>query len=128
MGVVLMYSITDKKSFESIPVNPYFVDVTYWIKSLDDNCKESISKVLVGNKVDLEDTRQVGVAEGKALAAKHGMMFFETSAKNGTNVESVFMTIAQDIVQHSPNIAVETAGKALSSANQGKDKAHSTCC
>ncbi len=120
MGVVLMYSITDKKSFEN---------VSYWIKSLDDNCKVGISKILVGNKLDLEDTRQVTQAEGKALAAKHGMLFYETSAKTGINVENVFMDVARDIVMKNPGlVTAESAGKTLGAGTQGKDKTKGDCC
>ena len=119
MGVVLMYSISDKKSFEN---------VSFWIKSLDDNCKSGISKILVGNKLDLEDTRQVQTADGKTLAEKHGMMFFETSAKTGINVENVFMDIARDIMLKNPGIITEGLGKTLNATTQGKEKTKGECC
>ena len=41
------------------------IDISYWIKSLEENCKEGIIRVLVGNKTDLEDKREVKIEEGK---------------------------------------------------------------
>lgn len=117
MGVVLMYSINDRKSFDNI---------TYWIKSLDENCKTGISKILVGNKSDLEDTRQITKEEGKKLAEKHGMLFFETSAKTGVNVESVFLDVARDIMIKNPSIITENTGKTLN-ATAGKEQ-NNNCC
>ena len=54
--------------------------------------------MLVGNKCDLEDERVVGKDQGMQLAAQFGnCAFLETSAKNATNVEQAFMTMAAQI-------------------------------
>ena len=50
---------------------------------------KTISMVLIGNKCDLTEERKVNENEGKELAEKNGMLFFETSAKTGNNVEEV---------------------------------------
>ncbi len=113
-----MYSVTDRKSFEGI---------SYWTKSLDENCKEGISKVLVGNKTDLEDMRQVTAAEGRDVAEKNKMLFYEASAKTGINVEELFVNVARDIVLKHPGIVVESAaGKRLTAAPA--DKTSGGCC
>ena len=55
--------------------------------------------VLVGNKCDLEDKRQVSYEEGKELADKNEMMFFESSAKDGINVDNIFENSAKEIAK-----------------------------
>ena len=95
--MILMYSILDRKSFEN---------VLYWMRSLEENCDSGICSVLVGNKKDLEESRQVTYDEGKGLADRNGMLFFETSAKTGENIEAVFSQITKRIVERNPNIVV----------------------
>lgn len=51
--------------------------------------------VLVGNKTDLNDKREVTTAQGEAEAKKNDLMFIETSAKVGHNVKNLFKRIAQ---------------------------------
>lgn len=51
--------------------------------------------MLVGNKTDLNDKRQVTEAQGAEEAKRNGLMFVETSAKVGHNVKVLFKRIAQ---------------------------------
>ena len=55
--------------------------------------------ILVGNKSDLEDKREVTKEEGKELADKYGLEFYETSAKTGENVEELFYNSAEEIAK-----------------------------
>ena len=55
--------------------------------------------VLVGNKSDLEDKRQVSTEEGQELAEKYGLQFYETSAKTGENVNEIFYDSADEIAK-----------------------------
>ena len=55
--------------------------------------------VLVGNKKDLDDRRQVTTEEGQELADKFGMQFYETSAKTGENVDNIFINSADVIAK-----------------------------
>jgi GTPase SAR1 family protein len=55
--------------------------------------------VLVGNKSDLEDKRQISKEEGQELAEKYGIQFYETSAKTGDNVEAIFYNSADEIAK-----------------------------
>ena len=56
------------------------------------------NQVLVGNKADLESERKISSDEGKEAAKKHKMVFFETSAKTGRNVQECF----EDLVRETP--------------------------
>lgn len=53
--------------------------------------------VLVGNKSDLRDAREVSTDEGRALAEAHGMFFVETSALDSSNVKAAFETLVREI-------------------------------
>ena len=46
-----------------------------------------VNKILIGNKSDIDNEREVSTEEGAQLAAEYGIQFFETSAKNDINVE-----------------------------------------
>ena len=53
---------------------------------------------MVGNKTDLSDERCVSTKEGEELAKKLGVLFIETSAKNGDNINALFETL----LRHTP--------------------------
>lgn len=53
--------------------------------------------ILVGNKSDLKDAREVSTAEGKTLAEAQGLFFMETSALDSSNVTSAFQTVVKEI-------------------------------
>ena len=80
-GIIIVYDITDQKLFKSI---------NKWIiKQINNNAKNDIVKVLVGNKTDKED-RVISKEEGENLAKDLGMKFFETSAKQNNNIKQLF--------------------------------------
>ena len=88
-GIILMYDITDKSSFEAI---------SNWIGTIDDNTSDNLSKILVGNKCDLSDNpREVNKEEGQKKANEYKIPFFETRCKDGINVNEVFEKIVEDI-------------------------------
>ena len=78
---LIVYDITRRISFENI---------TNWIEDCKNSSPKTVFMVLVGNKCDLENNREVSEEEGREFAEKNGMLFFETSAKTGQNVEEVF--------------------------------------
>ncbi|KAK1368086.1 RAB GTPase-like [Heracleum sosnowskyi] len=66
------------------------------IKSLA-HCDTTVARMLVGNKCDLEDIRDVSVEEGKNLAEEEGLFFIETSALDATNVNTAFENVIRAI-------------------------------
>ena len=64
---------------------------------MDRYASEDVNKLLVGNKCDLTNKKVVDYAAAKDLADQLGIAFLETSAKNATNVEQAFMTMAAEI-------------------------------
>lgn len=57
----------------------------------------NVVTILVGNKTDLKDAREVTTAEGKALAEAQGLFFMETSALDSSNVAAAFQTVVKEI-------------------------------
>ena len=93
-GVVIMYDITNRASFENI---------NKWLYLLSQNVSDK-AKILVGSKLDLsEEKRIVTEEEGQNLADKNNMPFYETSSKTGENVEKIFFTLAQNIYENLSN-------------------------
>lgn len=85
---MLVYDITQEKSFENIK---------NWIRNIEENASTDVEKMLLGNKCELNEKRQVTKERGEQLAVEYGIKFFETSAKNSINVEEAFNTLARDI-------------------------------
>jgi len=56
-----------------------------------------VNKILIGNKCDWEEKRQVSTEQGQALADELGISFMEVSAKSNINVEKAFYSLAGDI-------------------------------
>ena len=93
-GVIIMYDITNRASFENI---------NKWLYLLSQNVSDK-AKILVGSKLDLsEEKRIVTEEEGQNLADKNNIPFYETSSKTGENVEKIFFTLAQNIYENLSN-------------------------
>jgi len=93
-GYILVYSVTDRASFEK---TKEFHDEVVRAKG----GKENVVMVMVGNKCDLKDDRQVTTEEGEKKAEEYGTpLFFETSAKTNTNVQNVFDQIIRRCRTH----------------------------
>ncbi|XP_068690789.1 ras-related protein Rab-10-like [Montipora capricornis] len=127
MGIVLVYDITRRHSFENI---------SKWLRNINEHAKDDVVKLLVGNKSDLEENaRAVKREEGEQLAEEYDMNFFETSAMENNCIEEAFQRIAKDIMEKiveewGKKKHDEPARKALDelSRTKIKSKAHSNCC
>jgi Ras-related protein Rab-1A len=82
------YDITDRESFSAIE---------NWMNEVEKHASDNISRILVGNKSDMEDARQVSVDEGRELAEHYNVRFLETSAKDCKNVEEAFTMMTREI-------------------------------
>ena len=85
----IVYDITDKKTFD---------DIHIWLQDCRDMCFKNILIYLIGNKCDLADVRQVTYDEGKKFSDENNLVFFETSALNGKNIEEIFVQSATYLV------------------------------
>ena len=65
-------------------------NVDRWIGELKSNAENDVSIILIGNKTDLEDQRQVSLEEAKSKAEHHSLAYVETSALQNMNIEKAF--------------------------------------
>ena len=85
---IIVYDITDPDSFKTLE---------QWYQDCQSYGPKNINMVLVGNKNDLEEKRKISINEGMDFAEKYNIVFFETSAKDGTNIDNVFKEICKII-------------------------------
>lgn len=100
-GFLLIYSITSRQSFEEV--------MTFQQQILRVKDKDYFPIILVGNKCDLEDERQVSRQEGEALAREFGCKSIETSAKHRINVDNAFYDMVREIRRHNKEMSVRSS-------------------
>ncbi|KDP36442.1 hypothetical protein JCGZ_09512 [Jatropha curcas] len=88
VGALLVYDISRRQTFDS---------VGKWLNELHTHSDMNVVTILVGNKSDLMDAREVTTDEGKALAEAQGLFFMETSALDSSNVTAAFQTVVKEI-------------------------------
>jgi len=84
----VVYDVTDMESYNN---------VKQWLNEIDRYACENVNKLLVGNKCDMVAKKAVDYETAKDFADKLDIPFLETSAKNATNVEKAFLTMAAEI-------------------------------
>ena len=92
-----------------------FQNTRKWIDDVRAERGNDVIIVLVGNKTDLNDKREVTTQQGEDEARKNNLMFVETSAKLGHNVKTLFRRIAQALP------GMEGADTAVQASNQSKE-------
>ena len=100
--ILLVYDVSSKDSFKNLPT---------WINIIKKNIKaDNVIFAMVGNKIDLEDQRQVSTEDGEDFADKHNFLFAEVSAKeendNGENegVNNLLKDICNEIIKKNNEI------------------------
>ena len=89
-GVIVVYDICRKKSFEN---------VDKWIDDFKSKADDDAVIILIGNKSDLDEKREVSKEEAESKAQKNKFGFMETSAKDNNNVQKAFETLFHEIVK-----------------------------
>ena len=96
--IVFVYAVDDKNSFENIQI---------WVKDVKEQTDEKTKFLLVGNKCDLVEKRQVTKEDAENYAKANKMEFIEISAKAGTNIEKMFNSSLLKILEDENNIENE---------------------
>ncbi|XP_065075147.1 ras-related protein Rab-5A-like [Ochlerotatus camptorhynchus] len=84
-----------------------FTRAKRWVDELREKLPGKILIALVGNKLDLEENREVGFGEAKSYAVRNGLLFKETSAKTGFNVYELFVEIAEMLPKNDDCVPVQ---------------------
>ena len=87
---LIVFDLTSHASFEALP---------NWIENFYKNGPEQKNTILIGNKNDLVDERQVTQEEAELFSQTNNMMYFETSAKEGDNIDYVFNYTAEKLLE-----------------------------
>ena len=87
-GIIIVYDTTDQETFDN---------VKQWLNEIDRYANENVNKLLVGNKSDLVNKKAIDTNTAQEVATGLSVPFLETSAKNSTNVEQAFITLAAEI-------------------------------
>lgn len=119
-GIIVVYDVTDKDSFEN---------VKQWLQEIDRYACENVNKLLVGNKSDLANKKVVDFTTAKDFADSIGIPFLETSAKNSTNVEQAFTTMAAEIKNRmGPSQVDSKKATTLIASAPTKQQSSGGCC
>ena len=88
-GIILIYDVTNLQTYEN---------VKNWIMSIREETTTNVVIFLAGNKIDVDEKlKEVKTENGQKIADEYNIKFYETSAKDGTNVNTVFEDLVQDI-------------------------------
>ena len=95
-GVILIYDITDKDSFNEC--------IKYYNESINRLCIKNIKKLLIGNKYDLEKERVITTKQGLEFASQNNFKFKEISCKQNKNIFEVFEELILDIFKENKEL------------------------
>ncbi|KAN0133440.1 ras domain containing protein [Lactarius tabidus] len=112
-GVILVYDVSNRESFEALP---------RWLEELENYVPPEVVKIVVGNKLDKEYSRQVPTEEGAAFALRTGCLFVEASAKTAVGVTEAFSDVVELIID-TPALWGEEKDKPKASSKSSKSRA-----
>ena len=89
-GFLLVYDITCRESFDKL---------NFWYEQIKLNAPEHTKCMVIGNKCDLEEKREISKEEGDNFSKEQNIKFYETSAKEGINVNIIFQELSNEIIK-----------------------------
>ncbi|CAB3408016.1 unnamed protein product [Caenorhabditis bovis] len=119
MGIMLVYDITNAKSFDNI---------AKWLRNIDEHASEDVVKMLLGNKCDITERRAVSREMGEKIAADHNIKFHETSAKMNVHIDTAFYDLAEAILAKMPESVDEPRSETVVPGQGQRSAANGGCC
>ncbi|XP_034741633.1 ras-related protein Rab-33B isoform X1 [Etheostoma cragini] len=121
-AVIFVYDVTSLSSFESIPE---------WIEECSRHCVGPlVPRIMVGNKCDLRDRREVPTTAAQCLADSYNFPLFETSAKEPAekeHVDAIFLTLAYRLKSHKPLRLKQPSESSVSQLWNQREQEAATC-
>jgi len=114
VACMVVFSLADRASFDKLP---------QWLSDAKTQARSDITILIVGNKADLDDERQVSMIEASKLAQSEGCSYMETSARTGENVESAFFKLSRSVLAKVQDGKLDAASLASRSAPLKKEPA-----
>ena len=113
-AILLVYDISNRKSFEQIK--------NYYLPKIEENCKKKIPIILLGNKADKENEREVSIEESIELAVEHKFKFKETSCLKNENVADAFEALIEmwNVEYHKKSSIHIIKNESLQKCNTGR--------
>ena len=87
----IVFDITDRESFDNL---------SNWLDRIDAQSDVVRRLILVGNRIDLSNERKISKDEALLFAKNNNMEYYEVSAKNDTNIDKMFNTIIENIIDN----------------------------
>ena len=87
-GALIVYDTTSAQTFEN---------VSKWLSEIREKTNKEIRLILIGNKIDLKDSKAVSTEQALAKAKEWGIALMETSAKEATNVKEAFHDLLKEM-------------------------------
>ncbi|XP_075557142.1 ras-related protein Rab-37-like isoform X3 [Dermacentor variabilis] len=101
-ALLLLYDVSNKTSFDNTRA---------WLGEINEYAQDDVVIMLIGNKADITQDRQVRTEDGERLSREYGVAFMETSAKTGCNVELAFMAVARELKQRASRSVHGASGR-----------------
>ena len=115
-GIIFVYDVNNIGSFQNLK---------NWIKNPDYE-KRNVKIIIVGNKIDLK--KEISTDDLKRLANRYSCKYFEVSAKNNINVNSIFESITEEIINDNKEYDEDIDSITLSNVQFYEKKKKKQCC
>lgn len=115
---LVVYDVTSAESFEQ---------TSKWITDVKAERGEEVLIMLVGNKTDLEEKRQVSTKAGEDKSKELNLLFMETSAKSGHNVKELFLKVASELPDNNNEPEGKVENIRLLSAKEANPEEENQC-
>jgi GTPase SAR1 family protein len=117
-GAILVYDVTKMQSFQKLET---------WLEELEINTNSNITKMIVGNKIDLQSDRVVDRAMGLKFAKQQRALFMETSAESNINVGNAFEELVRKVLDDNIFDDSPTRDIRLDGGGAGQNSGGSSC-